>query len=156
MRFQARNGHKPPFSVINWTFFPWIQILILLHEATQDDHIRSLYEFGTDKKTFGCVGSCGYAPASVKNQNRLQNGNIYNCYHYQRQTFFRKMQLQIEKSGFMKTCDEHIHSRLVAWIQCLFGQTADRPNLLNQTPPCLQNKTSCWLEYPFYKPVNRL
>ena len=39
---------------------------------------------------------------------------IGNCYHYQRQTFFRKMQLQIEKSGFMKTCDEHIHSRLVA------------------------------------------
>ena len=47
-------------------FFPRIQILIFLHEATQDDHIRSQYEFGTDKKKFGCVWSFGYAPASVK------------------------------------------------------------------------------------------
>ena len=39
--------------------------MIFLREATQDDHIRSLYEFGTDKKKFGRVGSCGYAPASV-------------------------------------------------------------------------------------------
>ena len=56
---------ETPFSVINWIFFPHIQILIFLREATQDNYIRSLYEFGTDKKKFGCVGSCGYAPASV-------------------------------------------------------------------------------------------
>jgi hypothetical protein len=40
--------------------------LIFLPEATQDDHIRSLYELGTDKKKFGCVGSCGYVSASAK------------------------------------------------------------------------------------------
>ena len=66
LRFQARNPHKPPFSVINWTFFPRIQILIFLREATQNDHIRLLYKFENDQKNFGCVGSCGYAPASVK------------------------------------------------------------------------------------------
>ena len=40
--------------------------MIFLRKATQDVHIRSLYKFGTDKKKFGCVGSCGYVPASVK------------------------------------------------------------------------------------------
>ena len=41
-------------------FFPLIQILIFLCEATQNDHIRLLYKFERDKKNFGCVGSCGY------------------------------------------------------------------------------------------------
>ena len=27
---------------------------------------NSLYKFENDQKNFGCVGSCGYAPASVK------------------------------------------------------------------------------------------
>ena len=40
--------------------------MIFLREATQNDHIRLLYKFEKDKKKFGCVGSCGYAPASVK------------------------------------------------------------------------------------------
>ena len=34
--------------------------------SSRDDHIRPLYEFGTDIKIFGCVGNCGYASASVK------------------------------------------------------------------------------------------
>ena len=63
---QAWNAHKPPFSVRNWTFFPRIQILIFLRESTQNDHIRLLYKFENYQKKFGCVGSCGYAPASVK------------------------------------------------------------------------------------------
>ena len=49
-------------------FFPQIQILIFLREATQNDRIRLLYKFENDHKKFGCVGSCGYAPASVKYQ----------------------------------------------------------------------------------------
>ena len=53
-------------SVINWTFFPQVQISIFLCEATKNDHIRMLYKFENDQKKFGCVGSCGYAPASVK------------------------------------------------------------------------------------------
>ena len=65
-RFVGVSGLKTHLSLINWTFFPRIQILIFHCEATQYDHIRSLYEFGTDKKKFGCVGSCGYAPDSVK------------------------------------------------------------------------------------------
>ena len=48
LHFQGRNAHKPPFSVINWTFFPQIQILIFLREATQNDHIRLLYKFETE------------------------------------------------------------------------------------------------------------
>ena len=28
--------------------------------------IRLLYKFENDQKKFGCFGSCGYAPASVK------------------------------------------------------------------------------------------
>ena len=47
-------------------FFPQIQILIFLHETTQSDHIRLLYKFENGQKKFGCVGSCGYEPASVK------------------------------------------------------------------------------------------
>ena len=27
-----------------------------------------LYKFENDRKNFGCVGSCGYAPASVKSK----------------------------------------------------------------------------------------
>ena len=38
-------------------FFPQDQILNFLHEATQNDHCT---------KNFGCVGSCGYVPPSVK------------------------------------------------------------------------------------------
>ena len=64
--FQGRNACKLPFLVINWTFFPRIQILIFLCETTQNDHNRLLYKFENDQKIFGCVGSCGYVPASVK------------------------------------------------------------------------------------------
>ena len=65
-RFVGVSGLKTQLSLINWTFFPHIQILIFHCKATQDDHIRSLYEFGTDKENLGCVGSCEYAPDSVK------------------------------------------------------------------------------------------
>ena len=66
-RFMGVSALKTQLSVINWTFFPRIQILIFLREATQNDHIRLLYKFENDQKNFGCVGSCGYDPASVKN-----------------------------------------------------------------------------------------
>ena len=66
LRFQGRNACKLPLLVINWTFFPRIQILIFLCEITQNDHKRLLYKFENDQKIFGCFGSCGYAPASVK------------------------------------------------------------------------------------------
>ena len=39
--------------------------MIFLREATQNDHLRLLYKFENDQKKIGCVGSCGYAPASV-------------------------------------------------------------------------------------------
>ena len=65
-RFVGVSGLKTQLSLINWTFFPHIQILIFHREATQDDHIRSLYKFGTEIKNFGCVESCAYAPDSVK------------------------------------------------------------------------------------------
>ena len=65
-RFVGVSALKMQLSVINWTFFPQIQILIFLREATQNDHIRLLYKFETEHFFFGCVGSCGYAPASVK------------------------------------------------------------------------------------------
>ena len=66
LHFQGRNAHKPPFSVIKWTFFPRSQILIFLPKSIQNNHIRLLYKFENDQTNFGCVGSCGYAPASVK------------------------------------------------------------------------------------------
>ena len=64
LRFQGRNACKLPFLVINWTFFPQIQIFLC--ETTQNDHNSLLYKFENDQENFGCVGSCGYAPASVK------------------------------------------------------------------------------------------
>ena len=36
-----------------------------LRKATQNDHIRLLYKFENNQNNFGCVGSCGYALASV-------------------------------------------------------------------------------------------
>ena len=66
LHFQGRNACKLPFLVINWTFFPRIQILIFLRETTQNDHDRLLYKFENDQKHFGCVESCGYTPASFK------------------------------------------------------------------------------------------
>ena len=44
-RFVGVSALKMQLSVINWTFFPQIQILIFLREATQNDHIRLLYKF---------------------------------------------------------------------------------------------------------------
>ena len=44
-RFVGVSALKMQLSVINWTFFPQIQILIFLCEATQNDHIRLLYKF---------------------------------------------------------------------------------------------------------------
>ena len=41
-------------------FFSRVQV------RTQSDHIRLLYKFESEQKNFGCVESCGYAPASVK------------------------------------------------------------------------------------------
>ena len=60
-------------------FFSHIQILIFHHETTQDDHIRSLYEFGIDKKNW--VGlSCGYAPASVKGFKNSEKNSFLGNY----------------------------------------------------------------------------
>ena len=42
--------------VINWTFFPRIQILIFLCEATHNDHVRLLYKFERDKKNLVVLG----------------------------------------------------------------------------------------------------
>ena len=59
-------------------FFSRFQILIFLPETTQNDHNRLLYKFENDQKYFGCVGSCGYASASVKYRHapeRKPNGH---------------------------------------------------------------------------------
>ena len=66
LHFQGRNACKLPFLVINWFFFPRIQILSFLRETTQNAHNSLLYKFENDQKNFGCLGSCGYAPASVE------------------------------------------------------------------------------------------
>ena len=50
IRFVGMSALKTQLSVINWTFFPRIQILIFFfREATQNDHIRLLYKFERDK-----------------------------------------------------------------------------------------------------------
>ena len=56
-------------------FFPRILILIFLCETTQNDHYRMLYKFENDQKKFGCVGGCGYAPASVKSSRSTRSYN---------------------------------------------------------------------------------
>ena len=56
LRFQGRNACKLPFLVINWTFFPRIQILIFLCETTQNDHNRLLYKFENDQKKLVVLG----------------------------------------------------------------------------------------------------
>ena len=53
-------------SGLNLTFFSRAQILIFLCQATQGDHIRLLNYFEQCTHFFGCVGSCGYVPPSVK------------------------------------------------------------------------------------------
>ena len=65
-KFAGISALKTQLSVIYWTFFPQIQILIFLSETTQNDHNGLLHKFENDQKNFGCVGSCGYVPASVK------------------------------------------------------------------------------------------
>ena len=62
----------------NFTLFR-IQILIFLRETTQNDHNRLLYKFENDQKKIGCVGSCGYAPASVKYQLGKKKSQISHC-----------------------------------------------------------------------------
>ena len=42
-----------------------IKILIFFCGTTQNDHNRLLHKFENYQKKFGCVGSCGYAPACV-------------------------------------------------------------------------------------------
>ena len=54
--FKAETPTNLPFQGINWTFFPRIQILIFLGEATQNDHIRLLYKFEMDKKILVVLG----------------------------------------------------------------------------------------------------
>ena len=46
---------------------------------------------------------------SFKNQNGICR---YNCFFYRKENCFlkKKTQLQIENSGFVKTCDEHVHN----------------------------------------------
>ena len=51
---------------------------------------------------------------SFKNHNRLQNANT-TVNFYQNFTFFpSQKQLQIENSGFVKTCDEHIPGKYLS------------------------------------------
>ena len=74
-------------------FFLEFKFFIFLREATQNDHIRLLYKFENDQKKIGCVGSCGYAPASVKDKidifltsyvHQLFSGNatIYEIFYF--------------------------------------------------------------------------
>ena len=56
-RFAGISALKTHLLVINWTFI--LQILIFLHETTQNDHNRLLCKFENDQKKLGCVGSCG-------------------------------------------------------------------------------------------------
>ena len=65
------SSHKPQFSVTLSTKmnFPQVQILIFLREATKGDHIRQLYQFKQCTTFFGCLGSCGYVPPSVKSSS---------------------------------------------------------------------------------------
>ena len=66
LSFQAANHLKTQLSVLIELFFPWVQILIFLHKATQGDHISLLYEFEMFTKFYGCVGSFKYVPPSVR------------------------------------------------------------------------------------------
>ena len=56
MRFQGIDACKLPFLVINRTFFPQIQILIFLHETTQNDHNSLLYKFENDQNILVLLG----------------------------------------------------------------------------------------------------
>ena len=71
-RFVGISGLKTHLSLINWTFFPRIQILIFHCEATQYDHIRSLYEFGTDKKKLGVLGVVDMRQLLLNRWNRTK------------------------------------------------------------------------------------
>ena len=54
----SRQKRLQTFLISNkLNFFPRIQILIFLHEATQNDHNRLLYKFENDQKNVGCVVS---------------------------------------------------------------------------------------------------
>ena len=55
-RFVGISGWKTQLSVINWTFFPGIQILIFLRKTTQNDHNRLLYKFEMIKKNLVVLG----------------------------------------------------------------------------------------------------
>ena len=48
--FQTRFWLENATFTNKLIFFPRIQILIFHCEATQDDHLKSLYKFGMDKK----------------------------------------------------------------------------------------------------------
>ena len=43
----------------------------------------------------------------------------YNCYFYWKDFFFHKKQSQIENSGFVKTCDEHVLRLIFSGIEWL-------------------------------------
>ena len=53
--FKPETPTNLPFSN-KLNFFPRIQILIFLREATQNDHIRLLYKFERDKKILVVLG----------------------------------------------------------------------------------------------------
>ena len=62
----------------------------LLCETTQNDHNRLLYKFENDQKNVGCVGSCGYAPASF-NKSRVLLRHQITEHQLSRQIFVRKL-----------------------------------------------------------------
>ena len=79
LRFQGRNACKLPFLVINWTFFPRIQILIFLPEATQNNHIRLLSKFGNDQKNLVLLGAVDTHQLLLKtllNLGGLRSGQV--------------------------------------------------------------------------------
>ena len=80
-RFMGVSALKTQLSVINWTFFPRIQILIFLRETSHNDNKRLLYKFKNGQTFSGCVGSCGYAPALsgklYRGQFQLKIGEIF-------------------------------------------------------------------------------
>ena len=64
------SSHKPQFSVTLSTKMNFFSSSsIFLREATKDDHIRQLYQFKQCTKFFGCLGSCGYVPPTVKSSS---------------------------------------------------------------------------------------
>ena len=83
---------------------------------------------------------------SFKNQTRLQNANVAGVFFNRKDNSFSKKQFQIENSGFVKTCDEHVLREGVPYLDFSNSYKSSTYSVASIWRKMVKSSTISWVE----------